>query len=100
MDASVSQTHGLQPTKQDPETSNNEFDGDSVSANGTDIEAMQDHPALEKRQHTSTITKQLTKDTFVIRRVNRKGAPVSPEKAASGYNTAIGVCNIPKFTKF
>ena len=52
---------------------------------------MQDHPALEKRQHKSRKPKQLTKDTFVIRRVNRKGAPVSPEKAASGYNTTIGV---------
>ena len=91
MDASVSQTHGLPPTKQNPKTSDDEFDGDSVSANGTDTEAMQDHPALEKRPHKARKPKQLTKYPFVIRRVNGVGAPVSPEKAASGYNNSIGV---------
>jgi hypothetical protein len=34
---------------------------------------------------------QLINDTFIISRVNDKGVPVSPLKAASGYCNAIGV---------
>ena len=79
MDASVSHTHGLPPKKQDPGTgyrsgstglSDNQSDGDSVSANGTDSEdeaarlgseAMQEKPDVEKRPHKPTKPNQLTK---------------------------------------
>ena len=56
MDASVSQTHGLPPKKQDPGTgyrsgstgsSDNESDGDSVSANGTESEDEPARPGSE-----------------------------------------------------
>ena len=56
MERSVSQTHGLQPTKQDPETgyrsgstgwSDNESDRDSVSANGTESEDEPARPGSE-----------------------------------------------------
>ena len=56
MDRSVSQTHGLQAMKQDPETgyrsgstgwSDNESHGDSVSANGTKSEDEPTRPGSE-----------------------------------------------------
>ena len=56
MDGTVSQTHGLQPTKQETETgycsritglSDNESNGDSVSANGTESEDEPARPGSE-----------------------------------------------------
>ena len=52
---------------------------------------MQDQPAKEKRPRKPRKPNRLSNDTFVIRRVDSRGVPVSPEKAASGYSNAVGI---------
>ena len=64
---------------------------DEDEPTGVGSEAMQDQPAKEKRPHNPRKPNWLSNDTFVITRVDSRGVPVSPEKAASGYNNAIGV---------
>jgi hypothetical protein len=54
-------------------------------------ETMQDQPTAGKRSHKPSKRNQLANDTYVITRVDGRGVPVSPLKAASGYINAIGV---------
>jgi hypothetical protein len=75
-------------------------DVDYALPNGNDIEdepahlsceAMQDQSAVKKMPPKPRKPHKLTNDTFIISRVNDKGVPISPLKAASGYRNAIGV---------
>jgi hypothetical protein len=75
-------------------------DVDSALPNGNDIEDELAHLRCEAMQYQLAVKKmpskprkphQLTNDTFIISRVDDKGVPVSPLKAASGYRNAIGI---------
>ena len=108
MDGNFSQSLLVEPMIQDPEigygtgsstSSKDESDGDS-SASGTDSEdelaslgseAMQDQPTVKNMLQKPKRPNQLTNDSFEVRRVDERGILVSPLKAASGYNNAIGV---------
>jgi hypothetical protein len=54
-------------------------------------EAMQDQSDVKKMPLKPRKPHQLTNDNFIISRIDDKGVPISPLKAASGYRKAIGV---------